>query len=293
MSSFQHKPLLIRTKTTAHCIPEEPPIHSSPKSLVPSLTSGESNDELEETKTIETAPRRRRASTILVSQNSDDVRRILGEGGTQPLVQCCGGGCQISASEVHSDAFESVTFPDNDAYRSLQLNIGALPKQMTAVPGLPEKTVSLVPVKDNKKVAQLLREVSAEEKPHSKESIDFTPHTAEIEEKLHHDRIPTSAEHPPKFVKPVRLPPFPPYGRQATNTFSSIHHTKSSAPRSSTHASSPSQEHKREPSTSISMSQTILSSPAWTSRSEAPLESKHQTKNPWSKNSWTSSPSPA
>lgn len=110
----------------------------------------------------------------------------------------------MTTPDINSTAFESIAFPDNFAYKSLQLKIGALPKQMTGIPALPPKTVSLLPVKDNKKVAQLLREASAEEKPHSKESIDFTPHTAEIEEKLHHDRIPTSAEHPPKFVKPVR-----------------------------------------------------------------------------------------
>lgn len=108
----------------------------------------------------------------------------------------------MTTASINTESFESVTFPDNFAYRSLQLKIGALPKQMTGIAELPEKTVSLLPVK-NQKVAELMRRESHEEKPHSKESIDFTPHTAEIEEKLHHDRIPTSAEHPPKFVKPV------------------------------------------------------------------------------------------
>ena len=204
----------IRTKTTSHCVPEEPLLdNGSPKSLVPSLTSGSSADELDDTpKEI----RRRRASTILISQNSDDVQRIIGEGGTQPLKQCCGGGCRLSAPVASSTAFETITVPDNDAYRSLGLNIGPLPKKLTDIAELPEKTVSLLPVKDPKTAALALNRAESDEKPHAQESIDFTPHTAEIEQKLHHDREPTSAEHPPKFVKPH--PPYDVFSAKIFNT---------------------------------------------------------------------------
>ncbi len=195
--------MAIRTKTTSHCIPEEPQLDKpSPNSLVPSLTSASSADELEE---LPKEPRRRRASTILLTRNAEDVQKIIGEGGTQPLVQCCGGGCQISTThQTNTAAFEAVAVPDNDAYRSLDLKIGPLPKKLTDIAELPEKTVSLLPVKDAATIA-LLR-FDPDVKPHAEESIDFTPYTAEVEEKLHYERVPTSAEHPPSFVKP-----HPPY----------------------------------------------------------------------------------
>ncbi len=72
-----------------------------------------------------THPRKRRASTKLISQNSDDVKNLLGVArlGTE-LIQkeCCGGGCSSSNTlkeERFSLSFRPVPIPDNDAFESL------------------------------------------------------------------------------------------------------------------------------------------------------------------------------
>lgn len=95
--------------------------------------------------------RRRRASTVLISQNSDDMRRVLenvGTGGTrkvEPL--CCGGGCCRSQPlrRVPGPVLGvPVTPPDNEAFRSLKLNIDLLTSdsELSNVVELPEKTLS-------------------------------------------------------------------------------------------------------------------------------------------------------
>lgn len=204
--------MAIRTKTTSHCIPEEP-IVDSPKSAVPSLTSGSSADELEE---VTKVPQRRRASTVLISQNADDVRRIIGETGTSLIDKCCGGGCCMSIPKGNLQSFETIILPDNDAFRALELRLGPLPEKLSGIPELPPKTVTLLPVKDE---APALLRAQSDEKPFNptaEQSIDFTPHTAEIEEKLHHSRVPTSSEHPPRFVKPH--PPYEVFSAKIFNT---------------------------------------------------------------------------
>ncbi|OBT79736.1 hypothetical protein VF21_01490 [Pseudogymnoascus sp. 05NY08] len=208
------RPMAIRTKSTSHCIPEEPPIdNTSPRSAVPSLTSNSSADEEE----IPKEPRRRRASTVLISQNADDARRIIGESGTRLIETCCGGGCCMLAPKADSQSFEYIPLPDNDAFRALGLNLGQLPRKLTAIHELPPKTVSLSPVKNNK--APAIVGADPDEKPFNPavdQSIDFTPHTAEIDEKLQHNRTPTSGEHPPKFVKPH--PPYEVFSAKIFNT---------------------------------------------------------------------------
>ncbi|KFY15015.1 hypothetical protein V492_02279, partial [Pseudogymnoascus sp. VKM F-4246] len=204
--------MAIRTKTTSHCIPEEPPVDHSPRSAVPSLTSNSSADEEE----IPKEPRRRRASTVLISQNADDARRIIGESGTRLIETCCGGGCCMLAPKADSQSFEYVPLPDNDAFRGLGLNLGQLPKKLTAIHELPPKTVSLSPIRDK---APAIVGADPDEKPFNPavdQSIDFTPHTAEIDEKLQHNRTPTSGEHPPKFVKPH--PPYEVFSAKIFNT---------------------------------------------------------------------------
>lgn len=194
--------LSIRPKTASHCIPENFAVdNASPKSQAPSLTSSSSADELEDVPS-DLTPRRRRASTLLISQNADDVRRIVGESGTKLVEKCCGGGCCMAASKHASSSTESVPLPDNDAFRSLQLKVGQLPKELSAVPSLEEKTVSLLPFKGQ--AAARVESVSDDVpvNPIVAQSTDFTPHTAEVEQMLHHKREPTPAEHPPPFVKP-------------------------------------------------------------------------------------------
>ncbi|EGD90160.2 hypothetical protein H112_02632 [Trichophyton rubrum D6] len=94
--------------------------------------------------------RRRRASTVLISQNSEDVQRILGDirGGTNLLGKiCCGGGC--CKLEPLKNALPSITSnpvvrPKNAAFESLRLYVGelSLDSKLTKTAPLPENTVS-------------------------------------------------------------------------------------------------------------------------------------------------------
>ncbi|KAE8144245.1 hypothetical protein BDV25DRAFT_167299 [Aspergillus avenaceus] len=93
----------------------------------------------------------RRASTVLISQNSEDMRRVLqnvGVPGTQKIQPlCCGGGCCRSQPLVRSDGPLSgapITPPDNKAYSALKLNVDLLTmdSDLTNVVDVPEQTVS-------------------------------------------------------------------------------------------------------------------------------------------------------
>ncbi|KAA8648844.1 FAD binding domain protein [Aspergillus tanneri] len=111
-------------------------------------------DELAQEKTAgdHKTGRQRSASTVLISQNAEDMRRILENvsiGGTQKVQPlCCGGGCCRSqpltrVSEPVSGV-NIVTPPENQAYRDLNLKVDflTLDSELTNVVGLPEKTVS-------------------------------------------------------------------------------------------------------------------------------------------------------
>ncbi|PGH06782.1 hypothetical protein GX51_02223 [Blastomyces parvus] len=102
-----------------------------------------------------TSTRRRRASTVLISQSSEDVEKILGsgKGGTHVLEKiCCGGGCcklQPLQQPASSSSIHPVIKPKNKAFESLKLQLGQLSHDsiLTNITPLPEKTVSfsLVP----------------------------------------------------------------------------------------------------------------------------------------------------
>lgn len=96
-------------------------------------------------------PHRRRASTALISASSKDVRRILagsGEAETKLVEKvCCGGGCCFmdaltEKSLVSSDRL--VVPPDNDAFRSLNLELGPLSfeSELTKIVDLPPPIIS-------------------------------------------------------------------------------------------------------------------------------------------------------
>jgi hypothetical protein len=96
---------------------------------------------------------RRRASTVLVSQSDEDVMRILGdEHGHTKLIEkvCCGGGCcQMQALENdESSCYDPVITPNNDAFRSLRLELGhlSLNSKLTNVVDLPPQTITFSPV---------------------------------------------------------------------------------------------------------------------------------------------------
>lgn len=97
-------------------------------------------------------PRKRRASTILVSQDSADSRLFLGKTGdaTLEMIQkaCCGGGCCM-LKELKLDPDLAITdpvhIPENHAYTSLNLRLNpslGLESELTELAELPEKTVS-------------------------------------------------------------------------------------------------------------------------------------------------------
>lgn len=102
-----------------------------------------------------TSPRRRRASTLLISQSPEDVRNILlGRGDAETkLVEkvCCGGGCcflEALTEDPVANQTRLVTWPDNDAFRSLNLELGALglDSRLTKIAELPPLNVLFKPL---------------------------------------------------------------------------------------------------------------------------------------------------
>lgn len=125
--------------STSNCIPSEPSFPSA----VPSLTYSDDSEDQEELVTNKTPRQRgRRASTRLIAQNARDIQRITGETSAEFVQRCCGGGCCRLGSAADGASRESVPAPDNDAYRSLKLEIGNIPTVLTKVAELPEQIVS-------------------------------------------------------------------------------------------------------------------------------------------------------
>lgn len=184
------RPQQIPLATTRHCIPEEPAA-SPPRSTAPSLSYSSSSDEREESP----QPRRRRASTILISQNADDVKRLLGQSGTKLIENCCGGGCCLSIPKQEDQIYCRVPLPHNDAFQALQLKLGSMPTTFSGVVDLPPKTVSLLSAKSLPPVSSPTD--SAISFAVDDESIDFTPNTEKAES---HEL--EAAIHPPSFVQP-------------------------------------------------------------------------------------------
>lgn len=134
-----------------------PAVHetSSTDSTSPStpITSPESQSE--ELASDKPNGRRRRASTILISKNAADMRRVLetvGTGGTQKIESmCCGGGCcrgrPLQPVDGPISGFNSITAPANKAFASLELNLNflTLDSELSDIAPLPEKTVSFKP----------------------------------------------------------------------------------------------------------------------------------------------------
>ena len=182
----------IQESSTSHPhnpIPEEPSIISphvkelskarwSPKSSTPSLvyTSGsesESTAEVPAETSVDahgkniagkqnlapqdppSTPPRRRASTVLISQSPDDVRRILSP---RPVAEtkeiekvCCGGGCcflEQLEKDPSAQVQVPVLLPDNDAFRSLKLRLGplSLDSELTNIVDYPKEIVSFKPI---------------------------------------------------------------------------------------------------------------------------------------------------
>lgn len=124
----------------------------SPAQTPDTEISSDAEESLKKSSVEDGSEKPRRASTVLISQNSEDMRRILenvGVAGTQKLQPlCCGGGCCRSQPLVNiptpSVGANVVTSPHNKAYESLKLNVAylALDSELTNLVPLPEKTVS-------------------------------------------------------------------------------------------------------------------------------------------------------
>lgn len=117
----------------------------------------ESDDIFQEDKIFEDPPiatPTRRASTVLISQSPEDVRRLLGPGEAETkLIEkvCCGGGCcflNSVAEDSSTDRSRLVVIPDNEAFRSLHLRLGplSLDSELTKIAELPPEHVSFKPL---------------------------------------------------------------------------------------------------------------------------------------------------
>lgn len=223
-STLAHRPqTIIRTATTSHCIPEEPPTTaSSPRSSVPSLSYSDTSDEIDPLEPRDVEPRRRRASTVLISKNAEDVKRIIGESGTSLIEKCCGGGCCMNASKTDNQTFKDVPLPNNAAFRSLQLKIGQLPTTVSGVVELPNKTVSLLPIRKR----SMIPSPTDSAIDVRDEQIDFTPHVdgEKVEEPV------DTTIHPPNFVQP-----HVPYNVYSAKIFSARELTKPGAEKRTYH----------------------------------------------------------
>ncbi|PHH79808.1 hypothetical protein CDD82_2164 [Ophiocordyceps australis] len=115
-------------------------------SNAPSLTySDESEDQDEDPLRLD-QNRPRRASTRLIAQNARDIQRITGETTAEFVGRCCGGGCCLTSPARTDVTFQRLVCPDNDAYRSLSLNISQIPTMLTKVTELPENTIFIKPI---------------------------------------------------------------------------------------------------------------------------------------------------
>jgi len=129
----------------------DPDDFSSVESEPATPNTDQSEDSLDELQDHSSPkPRKRRASTLLVSQDSEDARRFLGEqGAATEIIQkaCCGGGCCMLQELKVPDEVDGripVQTPQNAAFKSLNLKLGHLgmDSELTGLVELPEKTVS-------------------------------------------------------------------------------------------------------------------------------------------------------
>ncbi|KAF2858086.1 hypothetical protein K470DRAFT_260157 [Piedraia hortae CBS 480.64] len=124
-------------------------------------------------------PRRtRRASKTFVS-NTDDMRRLLGNGPDKhaALRYCCGDGCcMVEALPALPGSPENVFVrqPDNAAYKFLGINVGSLclDSPITNVVPLPKPTASFGPIRRESIAAKFEAE---ETHSHDRETVNKIP----------------------------------------------------------------------------------------------------------------------
>lgn len=127
----------------------------------------------------------RRASTTLLSQDAEGMRKLLGDGetGTKLIEKyCCGGGCclvQTLPPDTTTTNFTPVVLPDNEAFRSLELKLGplSLNTKLEQLPQLPQETVSFdpAPPSEQKHVTEVLKKPPTFVQPHPPYNIFSAP----------------------------------------------------------------------------------------------------------------------
>ncbi|ORX95047.1 hypothetical protein BCR34DRAFT_629103 [Clohesyomyces aquaticus] len=132
----------------------------------------------------EKAQRGRRASTTLITESADDIRRLLGDGetATKLISQCCGGGCCLLNTLAPDNAepgFEPVVIPDNQAFRSLNLRLGplGLATELTNTTPLPPVNLSFEPISPSepKHVSTVHKEPPQYVQPHPPYQVYSAP----------------------------------------------------------------------------------------------------------------------
>ncbi|KAK1593993.1 FAD binding domain-containing protein [Colletotrichum navitas] len=199
-------------RSTGDCIPEEPSISS----VAPSLTYSEESEDQDEEPQAE-PPRRRRASTRLIAQSPADIQRITGESTAQLIQRCCGGGCCMKlGAKKEGLEYESIPFPDNDAYKSLALKIGEIPTNLTNIVDLPEQTVFFEPVPRSAATASSPTDSAISLGADARESKDAG--LATVQNQLRNFTLDTTdtTKEPPRYVQPH--PPYHVYAARIDST---------------------------------------------------------------------------
>ncbi|KAK7726655.1 hypothetical protein SLS57_003215 [Botryosphaeria dothidea] len=127
----------------------------------------------------------RRASTTLISEDAEGMRKLLGDGetGTKLIEKyCCGGGCclvQTLPSDTATPDFTPVVLPDNEAFRSLKLKLGplSLDSDLDQVPQLPQETATFdaAPSSEKKPVTEVLTKPPSFVQPHPPYNVFSAP----------------------------------------------------------------------------------------------------------------------
>ncbi|KAF2139165.1 uncharacterized protein K452DRAFT_311093 [Aplosporella prunicola CBS 121167] len=133
----------------------------------------------------------RRASTSLISEDAEGIRKLLGDGETgTALIEkyCCGGGCcfvKTLPPDTTPKDFVPVVLPDNAAFRSLDLKLGplSLTTELDGVPELHQDTVAFdpVPAETPKHVTTVYKAPPQFVQPHPPYNVFSAP--------VHHARV--------------------------------------------------------------------------------------------------------
>ncbi|PSR97151.1 riboflavin synthase domain-like protein [Coniella lustricola] len=170
-------------------------------STAPSLTFSElSSDDQDVDDSLSADARRRRGSTRLIAQNAEDVQRITGESTAQIAARCCGGGCCLSAGGHQAGIeYEKAQHPDNDAYRSLCLEIDDIPTLLTNVVDMPEQTAWLEPIRRPSDVPSPVSSVASGTP--SSDNTNLVQNAQKSLQQLALSDLDTTIQ-PPNFVQP-------------------------------------------------------------------------------------------